>query len=150
VSNLEAFLEDNREDAMRRIFPADKPMTPRREAASLRLARMQARKYNPIVDTETRLRIKVALYAYTYEFESVPLVSDGEFDDLCSKINLEVSTRRPDLDKWFRDNFEPHTGQWIHKHPELEKLKHIYEEYYKHDKKTRSNRKKVKSSARNS
>jgi NAD-dependent DNA ligase len=118
-------------------------MTPRREAALDRLQRMHARKYNPIVDAETRLRIKVALYAYTYEYEAVSLVSDGEFDELCSRINLEISTRRPDLDKWFRENFSAYTGQWIHNHPELHKLKQIYEAYYKNGKKSRPNRKKV-------
>jgi hypothetical protein len=134
--NLESFIEPEGD------LPPIKPMTPRREAALIRLQRMLMRKYNPIVDAETRLRIRVALYAYTYEYEAVSLVSDAEFDDLCSQINLDIDTRRSDLDKWFREHFTPYTGQWIHNHPELHKLKQIYEAYYKHGKKTRSNRKK--------
>lgn len=97
--------------------------------------------YTPEIDAETRLRIKVALYAYSYEFQSVSLVSDGEFDALCYKVNLNQKTRRPDLDEWFRNNFEPHTGQWIHKHPELEKIKSIYERFHSGTSRS-SNRKK--------
>jgi hypothetical protein len=149
VSSLEAFFEDEGEDSP---LPVDKPMTPRREAAMVRLRRMHERKYTPIVDAETRLRIKVALYAYAYEYESDPLVSDAEFDDLCSKVNLDVNTRRPDLDKWFRSEFSPYTGQWIHDHPELSIIKNIYNSYYRKSnvKKTRTNRKKNQGSTGNS
>jgi hypothetical protein len=149
VSSLEAFFEKEEEE---KTLLLDKPMTPRREAAMVRLRRMHERKYNPIVDAETRLRIKVALYAYAYEYESDPLVSDAEFDDLCSKVNLDVNTRRPDLDKWFRSEFSPYTGQWIHDHPELSIIENIYNSYYRKSnvKKTRTNRKKTKGSANNS
>jgi hypothetical protein len=140
VSNLEVFFEDEGSNS------------PRREAAIARLERMKARKYNPVVDNETRLRIRVAIYAYSYEYEADALVSDAEFDDLCSQVNLEINTRRPDLDKWFRSEFNPYTGQWIHNHPELDKIKEIYNFYYRksNGKKSSSNRKKVKGAASNS
>ena len=149
MSSLEAFFEN---EGGVDLLPADKPMTPRREAAIVRLRRMHERKYNPIVDAETRLRIKVALYAYAYEYEADPLVSDAEFDDLCSKVNLDVNTRRPDLDKWFRSEFSPYTGQWIHNHPELHIIEHIYKSYYRKSKgkKTRTNRKNNQGSTGNS
>lgn len=146
MSSLEAFFEEDGEETSL-LF--GKPMTARREAALDRYQRMQARKYNPVVDAETRLRIKVALYAYAYEYESDALVSDAEFDDLCSKVNLDVNTRRPDLDKWFRAEFDPYTGQWIHNHPELHIIKRIYNSYYRksNGKKTQFDRKKVKGTA---
>lgn len=83
--------------------------------------------WNPSpLEIERRNRIRVALWAYTYEFESVSLVSDAEFDKACLEIDLSVATDRPELDEWFKDNFSPYTGQWIHNHPELKKLKDIY------------------------
>lgn len=90
---------------------------------------------NPFVDNEIRLRIKLAVYAYAYEFETTSLISDAEFDRLCGLVDLDIDTRRPDLDKWFRENFSPHTGQWIHSHPELHLIKKIYEKFYKSSKK---------------
>jgi hypothetical protein len=87
--------------------------------------------YTPEVDAETRKRIKLAVYAYAYEFESDSLVSDGEFDELALQINPDISTRRSDLDEFFRMKFGSHTGQWIHSHPELEKIKGIYHAYYR-------------------
>jgi hypothetical protein len=83
--------------------------------------------HTPAISQETRNRILVAVYAYAYEVLAQPLVSDEEFDQLASKINIGNDTGRPDLDQWFRDNFEPYTGSWIHKHPELDGIIRIYE-----------------------
>ena len=80
---------------------------------------------------ETHRRIKLSIAAYAYEVESDPIMSDGDFDEMCSKINLSVNTSRPDMDKWFRENFQPHTGQWIHKHPQLKRIKQLYDRIYK-------------------
>ncbi len=71
---------------------------------------------------ETRLRIKVLLGAYTYELCDWDYMHDSQFDKLCLLVNLDRPTHRPDLDKWFKENFSPHTGQWIHNFPELGKL----------------------------
>ena len=54
------------------------------------------------------------------------LVPDEMFDMVCREIDLSIPTDRPDLDEWFKANFDPSTGLWIHKHPELERLKEIY------------------------
>ena len=64
----------------------------------------------------------VLLWAYAYEYESDPLVSDAEFDETCYKIDLSIDTDRPDMDEWFRKNFEPYTGSWIYFLP-VEELK---------------------------
>lgn len=83
--------------------------------------------HTPEFSQETRNRILVAVYAYAYEVLAQPIVSDDGFDQLASKIDLSNDTGRPDLDQWFRDNFEPYTGSWIHKHPELDGIIRIYE-----------------------
>lgn len=78
-------------------------------------------------EVETRRRIRLALWAFAYEFENDPLVPDGTFDDECKKVNLQITTDNAIMDKWWRENFNPSTGQWIRKHPELEKIRKIYE-----------------------
>lgn len=81
-------------------------------------------------EIETRKRIKLAIYAYAYEFENHSVVSDSHFDDLAKSVDTRVSTSRPDLDNWWASNFNPSTGQWIHKHPELDKVKGLYRAYF--------------------
>jgi hypothetical protein len=58
-------------------------------------------------------------------------MSDHEFDDLCKKVDPTVKTGNRKMDNWFKKNFDPSTGQWIHKHPDQSKLRHLYEKYYK-------------------
>lgn len=85
----------------------------------------EADPYSAKVCDETRRRIRLSVAAYAYEYLGQPTMTDAEFDKLATSIDLSIDTRRPDLDKWFRDNFEPHTGMWVHKHPERHKLKRI-------------------------
>jgi hypothetical protein len=92
------------------------------------------RGYTPRVDLEISRRIRIAIYAYAYEFEADPIVSDAEFDDLAKLIDVDISTRRPDLDKFFREEFSDCTGQWIHKHPDLGIIKLIFDTHYKNKK----------------
>jgi len=80
---------------------------------------------------ETHRRIKLSIAAYAYEFESDSIMSDGDFDEMCAKVDLSVNTSRSDMDKWFRENFQPHTGQWIVNHPDLKRIKQLYERHYK-------------------
>ena len=80
---------------------------------------------------ETRNRIKLSVAAYAYEFKDNPIMSDADFDELASKIDTSVSTTNPRLDYFFAQNFQPDTGMWIHKHPELSKIDYLYERYYK-------------------
>ena len=70
--------------------------------------------------------IRLSLFAYAYEYEDDSLTSDAEYDILSYKINKNVETGNKLLDRFFKREFEPHTGQWIHKHPELSKLKAMY------------------------
>jgi len=81
--------------------------------------------YSDSIDLETRKRIRVALAAYAYEVMQQPFMSDHDYDTLAMSIDLNINTRRPDLDKWFRQHFKPYTGSWIHAHPERHKLKNI-------------------------
>jgi len=87
--------------------------------------------YSVEANSQTRLRIRLAVYAYAYEFMDDPLISDGDFDTLCKQIDLSIDTRRPDLDSFFRKNFNPSTGMWIRTHPELGGIKCLYNKFYR-------------------
>lgn len=80
--------------------------------------------------TETRNRIRVAVAAYAYEVAAEPIMSDAEFDALCGEIDTTIATSRAEEDMFFLLEFEPHTGVWIHKHPDLPGIKHLFETYY--------------------
>lgn len=84
-----------------------------------------------VVSKERRTRIRLSLYAYAYEFENDSLISDEEYDMLSRSVNTSISTGHSILDKFFREHFEPDTGMWITKHPELYKVRGIYNYYYK-------------------
>lgn len=73
----------------------------------------------------------MSLWAYAYEIVGDSVVSDEKFDAECKLVDLSVSTTRPDLDEWWKNNFTPHTGMWIHNHPELDFIKRLYERFYK-------------------
>lgn len=88
-------------------------------------------KYKPTtIEIERRRRIKVSLWAYAYEIENHSIVDDMRFDLECYQLNLSLDTGNPQLDFWFRANFEPCTGMWIHKHPKLDGIKNIYWRYH--------------------
>ena len=78
------------------------------------------------LEKERRRRINVALWAYAYEVENASLVSDATFDTVCGEVDLKIRTNNIKLDNWFKKNFDPCTGQWVYNHPELPKLKHLY------------------------
>lgn len=82
------------------------------------------------VEIERRRRIRLSLAAYSYEMLDNPIMSDGEFDDECKLVDKTMSTGNRLLDDFFLHEFEPDTGQWIHKHPELDKLKALYKRIY--------------------
>lgn len=79
----------------------------------------------PDVQTERRRRIRVALAAYAYEIADAPIMSDADFDALARSINPATSTGNDTLDRFFREQFSPHTGQWVHKHPGISRLAEI-------------------------
>lgn len=67
------------------------------------------------------------MWAYAYEFRDDPIVSDSKFDETCKLIDLSIDTGNEQMDKWFRENFNPSTGIWIHDHPGISKIKQIYD-----------------------
>ena len=87
-----------------------------------------------VVNEEIRNRIKVVVAAYAYEIENNPIISDAEFDALCLKINPDVETGNKVVDKFFKEEFDPNTGSWIHKHPEFGLIKGVLKYYTKKDK----------------
>ena len=84
--------------------------------------------YTPEASEQRRLRMRLSVAAYTYEFESHSIMTDEEFDRDCKLVRSEVDTGHAVLDKFFREEFSPDTGQWIHDHPELELVK-LYTHY---------------------
>ena len=83
------------------------------------------------VEKERRLRIKLAIAAFAYEYKDVSIISDAEFDKMCIQVNKKIDTGNKMMDNYFINHFDPSTGQWIHKHPELKKIENLYELYYK-------------------
>jgi hypothetical protein len=69
-----------------------------------------ARRVNELVD-----QINAHRRAY-YEGNTV-LISDAEYDALAYSIDLSIDTNNPVMDAWFRREFTPDTGQWVHHHP---------------------------------
>ena len=80
---------------------------------------------------EIRNRILVSVAAYAYEYLNAPIMSDADFDTLAQQIDVTQETGNKKLDVFFKNNFIADSGMWIHKHPEKNKLKYLYEEYYK-------------------
>ena len=72
------------------------------------------------VEVEVRRRIKLSVAAYAYEYDKESLL-----------VNPKRITGNSRLDRFFRNNFNPDTGQWIRKHPDLPRIKKIYNDYYK-------------------
>lgn len=79
--------------------------------------------WGSVVEIETRHRIQVLMHAYRYEVMGESVISDHDYDKLAYSIDLSIDTNRPDLDRWFRKEFQPSTGSWIHCYPERDKLK---------------------------
>lgn len=64
----------------------------------------------------------LAVWAYAYEIMGETLVSDHHFDDECRKVNLLQPTGNKQMDAWFKKNFEPCSGMWVHNHPNKKRL----------------------------
>ena len=84
-----------------------------------------------MVNQEIRNRIKISIAAYAYEYLDVPIMCDSDFDALSQQINTKKKTGNETLDNFFEEHFVADSGMWVHKHPEKEKLKYIYERFYK-------------------
>lgn len=68
----------------------------------------------------------MSLWALAYERYSTIMVDDWTFDTECKKVDPSISTGHDVMDKFFREEFSAFTGQWIHKHPEIDKLDALY------------------------
>ena len=75
-------------------------------------------------ENEKRMRILLCIWACSYEFCDESLVSDAKFDEMAIKAEStkHLSTGNDALDRWWKSEFSPYTGQWVHTHPELNKL----------------------------
>ena len=76
---------------------------------------------------EIRNRIRLSLASYAYEFHDDSLMTDAEYDKLSREINPNEKTGNELIDRFFREEFMVDSGMWIRRHPELDKLKLIYE-----------------------
>lgn len=83
------------------------------------------------VNMERKRRIRVALAAYMYEIKDDPIMTDAEYDSLSYSINPEEETGNPLLDKFFREEFQPCTGQWIYNHPDISGIMTIEARYFR-------------------
>lgn len=92
---------------------------------------ISAETWGSLVEKEIKARILLSVAAFAYEYKSDSIMSDGEFDSLSLKINKSMKTGNDEMDKFFKTKFDPNTGQWIHAHPERNKIEKIYELYYK-------------------
>lgn len=83
------------------------------------------------LELEVWRRIKLSIAAYSYEFWDDSIISDAEFDQMSREVNPSVKTGNKKMDKFFKEEFDPSTGSWIHRHPELNKIQRLYETYYR-------------------
>jgi hypothetical protein len=83
------------------------------------------------VEREIRRRIVLSVAAYSYEYEDESVMSDAEFDKMSLEVQPRMKTGNDEMDRFFKNNFDPSTGQWIRKHPEISRIKRIYNDYYK-------------------
>lgn len=86
-----------------------------------------------LVSTEIRNRIRLAIFAYAYEVHNESLILDSEYDALSLKIDKTIITGDKVTDKFFKTEFNPSTGLWIHKHPKLDGIKNIYFRVFKNE-----------------
>jgi hypothetical protein len=83
------------------------------------------------IERQVWLRIRLSVAAYAYEFESDSIMSDAKFDSLSYEVDPSIKTGRRKLDTFFSSKFQPCTGMWIRYHPELNKIKDIYNRYFR-------------------
>lgn len=81
------------------------------------------------LEREVRRRIQISVAAYAYEILDAPVISDWMFDKIAQAVNPQMGTCHPLLDEFFAAHFSPMTGMWIHRHPELDGIRQVYERY---------------------
>jgi hypothetical protein len=88
-------------------------------------------KWGSPIEVEIRNRIKLSVAAYAYEYENDSIMSDAEYDKKSLEIKPKLKTGHSRIDAFFKNNFDADTGVWIRKHPNLPRIKYIYNDYYK-------------------
>ena len=74
-----------------------------------------------------RQRLLAAAYVYEITYDS-PIMSDLEFDQQCLAVDLSLEVD-PATDVWWRENFEPSTGMWIHRYKDTEELDRLVKKF---------------------
>lgn len=89
-----------------------------------------AEAWGSLIEREIRRRILLTVATYAYEIADKPIMSDASWDLLAQRIDKTLGTCHPIIDEFFATDFSPMTGMWIHHHPELPKVKKMFEKYY--------------------
>ena len=82
------------------------------------------------VEYQRWLRIRLSIAAYAYEIKADSIMEDFQFDSLSLEVDTSIKTGNKKMDKFFETEFDPSTGQWIHKHPELKRIAELYGKHY--------------------
>ena len=77
------------------------------------------------IEIERRRRVRLSLWAYAYEIGGSSIVDDATYDREAYASDKSISTGM--FDDWWRIFFTPHTGQWIHGHPDLPGIAKLYD-----------------------
>jgi hypothetical protein len=88
-------------------------------------------------ELERSKRIRLSVAAFAYEFTGEITLTDQEYERLAYSIDREVATWTDQTDKrqvkhskkcdeFFKESFQPYTGQWIWQHPGLKGIEAIY------------------------
>lgn len=83
---------------------------------------------NDRAQEQRRLRLKVLAAAYAYEIMHESYMTDAEFDATCQRIDVSVDV--DSHDQWWRDNFDPSTGIWVHRHPDQDGLRRLVQSVF--------------------
>ena len=82
----------------------------------------------PLHHQVRRDRIRVAVAAWAYEKQFRPTMTDAAYDELSERVHSQrnVATGNHRLDRFFQRSFDPDTGLWVHRHPDIAGLERIY------------------------
>jgi hypothetical protein len=85
-------------------------------------------KWGNLVEQVRRDRIKIAVAAWSYERGYRHTMTDTEYDELSQRVHSQRNTATGNhrLDRFFQRHFDPDTGLWIHRHPDLASVERIY------------------------
>lgn len=81
-----------------------------------------------LIEKVRRNRIILAVAAWAYENSHRHTMTDAEYDQLSETVEAQrrIATGNSRMDNFFRRQFDPSTGLWVHKHPNKAGLERIY------------------------